>query len=114
MTIEEIDNSSSRHSDVQELLSSRLRQDKEEPRDMDILIINKNNGRVYHRKLCQLQKLTPNGNNLPFQIHWGSNLKHEPQSRNMFESAKFIFEAYLSSIEKKRSQDKPELLEAIL
>lgn len=113
MTIKEIDSSSNKHSDVQELLSSRLLQDNE-PRDMDILIVNKNDGRVHHRKLCQLQKLTPNGNNLPFQIHWGINLKSSPQPRSMSESAKFIFEAYLTSIERKRSQDKPELLEAVM
>jgi hypothetical protein len=113
MTIEEINNCSNRHSDVQELLSSRLLHDNE-PRDMDILIINKNDGRVHHRKLCQLHKLVSNGNNLPFQINWGTNLKQGLQLRTMHEAKKFIFEAYLSSIRKKRSQDKPELLEAVL
>jgi len=113
MSIDEIDQCPNKHSTIQELLVSRISK-KDKPRDMNILVINKNDGAVQFKKLCELDKLTVNGNNLPFQIHWGNNLSCQPNERTRAEATKFILEAYLGSICKKRQQDRPELLESLL
>jgi len=49
--------------------------------------------------LKSLQKLTSNGNNLPFQIKWKDNVK--PVKRTYLESYCFLIHSYKESVTKK-------------
>jgi len=57
--------------------------------DYYFLVVNKENpSDVIATSLKSLQTLVPNGNNLPFQCHWGSN--RLPKSRTHTEATKFV------------------------
>ena len=69
------------------------------PRDYYIIVLDKTTNRVYLQSLKSLNKLTPNGNNLPFQIKWKDNV--EPVQRNYGQSYDFLIECYKESVRKK-------------
>ena len=68
--------------------------------DYYFLVVNKNNARdVFWTSLKRIQRLQPNGNNLPFQCNWASN--REWSNRTEEESIKYILKIYLDSWDKK-------------
>ena len=69
------------------------------PRDYYIIVLDKTTNRVYLQSLKSLNKLTPNGNNLPFQIKWKDNV--EPVQRNYGQAYDFLIECYKESVRKK-------------
>jgi len=70
-------------------------------RDYYIIILNKVSGLVYLQSLRSLNKLTSNGNNLPFQIKWKENVF--PKQRDYRQSYDFLVESYKDSVRKKIS-----------
>jgi len=70
-------------------------------RDYYIISVNKDDSSVHLSSLKSLKKLTPNGNNLPFQIQWKNNI--ETVDRSFDEAYRFIIGAYKSSVQKKIS-----------
>ena len=70
-------------------------------RDYYIISVNKDDSSVHLSSLKSLKKLTPNGNNLPFQIQWKNNI--ETVDRSYDEAYRFIIGAYKSSVKKKIS-----------
>ena len=70
-----------------------------EQRDYYIIVLDKTTKRVYLQSLKSLQKLTSNGNNLPFQIKWKDNT--EPVERTYLESYEFLISTYKESVTKK-------------
>jgi hypothetical protein len=73
----------------------------ENNRDYYIITVNKDNSTVHLTSLRSLQKLTPNGNNLPFQIQWKNNT--QPVQRTYQEAYNFVIGAYKQSVQKKVS-----------
>lgn len=73
-------------------------------RDYYIISINKDNQEVHLTSLKSLSQLTPNGNNLPFQIKWKNNLV--PVERTYEEAYEFIISCYKKSVIKKLSVHK--------
>ena len=71
------------------------------PRDYYIIVLNKVTGLVYLQSLKSLNKLTSNGNNLPFQIKWRDNVS--PIERTYLQSYDFLVESYKESVMKKIS-----------
>ena len=71
------------------------------PRDYYIIVLNKVTGLVYLQSLKSLNKLTSNGNNLPFQIKWKDNVS--PIERTYLQSYDFLVESYKESVMKKIS-----------
>tara|TARA_B100000131_G_scaffold316848_2_gene357691 strand:+ start:1712 stop:2359 length:648 start_codon:yes stop_codon:yes gene_type:complete len=114
LSMEEIDAIVNRPKVIQKKLGSISCVKNGSYRDMDILCIDKNTGKVHHKTLCSLSKLISNGSNLPFQIPWKANLKSQPVTRSHHEAFTFIIEAYRSSIMKKQDQDDLETLEESL
>jgi hypothetical protein len=70
--------------------------DVENERDYYILIFDKESRKVYLNSLKSLNKLTPNGSNLPFQIKWTDNIN--PVSRSHKEAYDLIVGAYKKSV----------------
>ena len=68
-------------------------------RDYFIITLNKTDGKVYLTSLKTLNKLQPNGNNLPFQINWKQNTTSV--TRTHTEAYHFIVDAYKASVTKK-------------
>ena len=79
----------------------RYNSSQQEPRDYYILVLNKVTGVVYLQGLKSLNKLTSNGNNLPFQIKWKDNVF--PVERTWNEAYDFLIESYKDSVTKKIS-----------
>ena len=73
-------------------------------RDYYIISVNKDDSSVHLTSLKSLQKLTSNGNNLPFQIQWKNNIV--PVDRGYDEAYRFIVGCYKQSVEKKLSVHK--------
>ena len=74
---------------------------EENDRDYYIISVNKDDSTVHLSSLKSLNKLTPNGNNLPFQIQWKNNV--ETVERNYDEAYSFIVGAYKESVKRKIS-----------
>ena len=74
---------------------------EENNRDYFIISVNKDDSTVHLSSLKSLNKLTPNGNNLPFQIQWKNNI--ETVERNYDEAYSFIVGAYKESVKRKIS-----------
>ena len=72
---------------------------KENNRDYQIIVLNKKTNKVYLTSLKRLNKLTPNGNNLLFQIPWKDNTV--PVERTHKEAYDFLIGAYKDSVAKK-------------
>ena len=70
-------------------------------RDYYIFSLNKVTNEVYLTSLKTLNKLTPNGNNLPFQIKWKDNTA--PVQRTHAEAYDFLVGCYKQSVLKKVS-----------
>jgi hypothetical protein len=70
-------------------------------RDYYIIVLNKVSGLVYLQSLRSLNKLTSNGNNLPFQIKWKENVF--PIQRDYRQAYDFLVESYKESVRKKIS-----------
>jgi len=73
----------------------------ENNRDYYIISVNKDDSTVHLSSLKSLKKLTPNGNNLPFQIQWKNNI--DTVERTYTEARQFILGAYKQSVLKKIS-----------
>ena len=71
------------------------------PRDYYIIVLNKVTKQVHLTSLKSLNKLTPNGNNLPFQIKWRDNVS--PIERTYLQSYDLLIECYKESVIKKIS-----------
>ena len=69
------------------------------PRDYYIIVLNKVTKQVHLTSLKSLNKLTSNGNNLPFQIKWRDNVS--PIERTYLQSYDFLIESYKESVRKK-------------
>jgi len=74
---------------------------QETPRDYYIIVLNKVTKEVHLTSLKSLNKLTPNGNNLPFQIKWRDNI--QPIERTYLQSYDLLIECYKESVIKKIS-----------
>ena len=72
---------------------------KENDRDYYILSLNKVTNEVHLTSLKSLNKLTANGNNLPFQIKWADNT--QPVQRNYGQAYDFLVGCYKESVRKK-------------
>ena len=68
-------------------------------RDYYCLVLNKVTNEVLMQGLKTLTKLTPNGNNLLFQINWSKN--KEIIERSHEQAYKFLIGAYVASVGKK-------------
>ena len=71
----------------------------ENNRDYYIIVVDKSTQQVYLQSLKSLQKLTPNGNNLPFQIKWSDNTK--PVQRDYGQAYEFLVGCYKESVQRK-------------
>jgi hypothetical protein len=80
----------------QKLLNCKL---EDNYRDYYILSLNKLTNEVHLSSLKTLQKLTPNGNNLPFQIKWANNSK--PVWRTHRQAYEFLVKSYKESVRRK-------------
>lgn len=78
-----------------------LKHSGENNRDYHIITMNKDTGSFHLTSLKRLNKLTSNGNNLPFQIKWRDNI--QPVERNHDDAYRFIVGAYKDSVRKKIS-----------
>ena len=74
----------------------------ENNRDYYIIVIDKSTGNVYLQTLKSLQVLTPNGNNLPFQIDWARNT--EIVERSYEEAYEFLVGYLKKSVRKRLEQ----------
>jgi hypothetical protein len=74
---------------------------KENGRDYYIIVVNKGTKEVHLQSLKSLQKLTPNGNNLPFQIKWKDNI--QPVQRDYGQAYEFLVGCYKESVRRKIS-----------
>ena len=72
---------------------------EENNRDYYILSVNKDDSTVHLSSLKSLNKLTPNGNNLPFQIQWKNNI--ETVERTYSEAYAFLVGTYKESVKRK-------------
>ena len=79
----------------------QMNSSQESPRDYYIIVLDKTTKKVYLQSLKSLQKLTSNGNNLPFQIKWKDNI--HPIERNYLQAYNFLIECYKQSVRKKIS-----------
>ena len=70
-------------------------------RDYFIIVIDKNTGMIHLTSLKRLRVLTPNGNNLLFQIPWKKNL--EPLDKTFDEAWDLVVGTYKKSVIKKIS-----------
>jgi hypothetical protein len=70
-------------------------------RDYYIFSLNKQTNEVHISSLKTLRKITPNGNNLPFQIKWADNI--EPVQRTHRQAYDFLVECYKESVRRKIS-----------
>ena len=77
----------------------RKSKDEDNNRDYYCLVLNKETNEVLMQGLKTLTKLTPNGNNLLFQINWSKN--KEIIERSDKEGYEFLIGAYKESISKK-------------
>lgn len=68
-------------------------------RNYYFIVLDKNTGKVYLQSLLTLARLTPNGNNLPFQIVWKDNV--EPVQRTFKEAYDFLIGAFKQSVKKR-------------
>lgn len=75
--------------------------DTDNNRDYYIFTLNKVTNEVHLASLKTLAKITPNGNNLPFQIKWRENT--EPVYRTHRQAYEFLVECYKQSVRKKIS-----------
>lgn len=65
--------------------------------DYYFLVINKNDpGHVFWTSLRQMAVLDPNGNNLPYQAHWGRNMHRV--DRTWQESAEFLMGVFREAL----------------
>lgn len=71
----------------------------ENNRDYYIIVVDKSTQNAYLQSLKSLQKLTPNGNNLPFQIKWSDNT--HPVQRDYGQAYEFLVESYKESVRRK-------------
>ena len=79
----------------------QMNSSQESSRDYYIIVLDKTTKKVYLQSLKSLQKLTSNGNNLPFQIKWKDNT--HPIERNYLQAYNFLIECYKQSVRKKIS-----------
>lgn len=69
--------------------------------DYYFLVVNKTNSEVFATSLMRVQKLTPNGNNLPFQAKWKDNMDFSERTRE--EAMNYVLGTFYTSWEKKCS-----------
>ena len=81
--------------------SALLTNSRDNGRDYYIISVNKDDSSVHLTSLKSLEKLTSNGNNLPFQIQWKNNTT--PVSRSYDDAYQFLVSAYKLSVQKKVS-----------
>lgn len=67
-------------------------------RNYYFIVLDKNTGKVYLQSLFTLARLTPNGNNLPFQIVWKDNIV--PRQRTFQEAYDFLIGGFKESVKK--------------
>ena len=72
---------------------------EENNRDFYIFSLNKGTNEVHLTSLKSLNKLTPNGNNLPFQIKWAENTKRV--QRTYGQAYDFLVGCYKESVRRK-------------
>ena len=80
----------------------RDRRNDNNNRDYYIISMDKVSGECHLSSLKTLSKLTPNGNNLPFQIKWADNIN--PVQRTGCEAYEFLIGCYKESVKKKLAQ----------
>jgi len=68
-------------------------------RDYYIFSLNKVTNEVHLASLKTLQKINPNGSNLPFQIQW--NINTQPVQRTHRQAYEFLVECYKESVRRK-------------
>lgn len=71
----------------------------ENNRDYYIIVVDKGTREVYLQSLKSLNKLTANGNNLPFQIKWRDNI--QPVQRDYGQAYEFLVGCYKESVLRK-------------
>ena len=70
-------------------------------RNYYFIILDKTTSKVHLQSLRTLKTLTPNGNNLPFQVKWADNLA--PVQRTSEEAFRFVIDVFKESVRKLRS-----------
>lgn len=111
LSIEEIDAHPNSNKEIEESLLRYGSDDVE--RDMLIILLEKPTHRLHALTLKELDSLTINGSNLPFQVNWGVQLRNGPQRRSQQEARRFLVGAWMASVKKKLNQHNPEALREI-
>ena len=68
--------------------------------DYYFLVFIKGEKKVHLTSLKRLNRVIPNGNNLPFQVHWGKN-NFTDSNRSKAEQGKYLLNKYIESFEKR-------------
>lgn len=69
--------------------------------DYYFIIYDKNTENICINSLKRINKLTPNGNNLPFQCNWGDHENRSYSTRNKEEQCKYLMDIYIQSWKKR-------------
>lgn len=80
-------------------IKALLERRKSSSRDYYFLVYDKKNKKFFFNTLKSLKTITPNGSNLPFQIHWGKNKERDVLSEQ--DSYNRVMAALKSSIQKR-------------
>ena len=87
------------YTDWEKFLKSLKNNIKDVKTDYYFLVMFKNNNQFFYNSLKKIRYLTPNGNNLPFQINWSKN--KEPYNMNFEDSKKNILTTLGLSLKKR-------------
>lgn len=72
---------------------------KDNDEDYYFIVVFKGTGKILFTSLKRISKLTPNGNNLPFQCKWNDNLICTTRTRK--EQSKYLLDTFIDSFIKK-------------
>ena len=73
--------------------------------DYYLIVYNKITENILLNSLKRINKLVPNGNNLPFQCNWGILENQVPTSRNLQEQCKYLMNIFIQSWKKRINFD---------
>lgn len=91
----DIENITGHNAHIKTLLEKR----KSSNRDYYFLVFDKKSKKFFFNTLKNIKTITPNGSNLPFQIHWGKNKERDVLSEQ--DSYHRVMTALKSSIRKR-------------
>jgi len=92
-----------KHPQSQKFINALLgTRDVDNNRDYYLLVVDKSTTNVYVSSVKSLAKITPNGNNLPFQINWSKNTV--PVERTHGQAYDFVIECMNKGIKAQRAK----------